>query len=96
MPKGYWIAHVDVRDAEGYKDYVAASRSAFERFGARILARGGAWEGLEGTSRARNVVIEFPSLQAAHDCYHSPEYQAAKAIRQKFAQADMVLVEGVD
>ena len=45
--------------------------------------------------RARNVVIEFPSLQAAHDCYHSPEYQIAAAIRQSVADAEMVIVEGV-
>ena len=94
MPKGYWVAHVDVKDAEGYKGYVAAAKAAFDRHGARFLARGGAFEGLEGNSRSRNVIIEFPSLQAAHDCYHSPEYQAAKVIRQKFADAEMVLVEG--
>ncbi|MEW9806325.1 DUF1330 domain-containing protein [Mesorhizobium marinum] len=96
MPKGYWIAHVDVRDAEGYKDYVAAAVPAFEKHGARFLARGGAYEATEGRGRARNVVIEFPSLQAAHDCYHSPEYTAARAIRHKFADAEMVLVEGMD
>lgn len=95
MPKGYWIAHVDVRDPEGYKDYVAASRLAFDKYGARMLARGGAYEATEGREWARNVVIEFPSLKAAQDCYHSPEYTAAKAIRQKFAVAEMVLVEGV-
>ena len=69
-------------------------RRAFEKYGARFLARGGPFEGLEGKARARNVIIEFPSLQAAHDCYHSPEYQAAAAIRHKFADAEMVLVEG--
>ncbi|WP_113153676.1 DUF1330 domain-containing protein [Nitratireductor sp. OM-1] len=95
-PKGYWIAHVDVRDPERYKDYVATAKPAFEKFGARFLARGGEWEGLEGTGRGRNVVIEFPSLQAAHDCYNSPEYQAAKAIRNTVADADMVLVEGAE
>ena len=95
MPKGYWIARVDVRDAEGYKGYVAAAKLAFDKHGANFLARGGAFEATEGTARARNVVIEFPSLQAAHDCYHSPEYQVAAAIRQKFADAEMVLVEGV-
>ncbi len=95
MPKGYWIAHVDVRDAEAYKDYVAAAKPAFERYGARFLARGGAYEVTEGKGRARNVVIEFPSLKAAQDCYHSTEYVAARAIRQKFADAEMVLVEGV-
>jgi uncharacterized protein (DUF1330 family) len=30
MAKGYWIAHVTVRDAERYKDYVAGSKIAFE------------------------------------------------------------------
>jgi uncharacterized protein (DUF1330 family) len=95
MPKGYWIAHVDVRDAEAYKDYVAAAKLAFEKYGAKFLARGGAYEATEGRGRARNVVIEFPSLKAAQDCYHSPEYTAARAIRQKFADAEMVLVEGV-
>lgn len=95
MPKGYWIARVDVRDPEGYKDYVAAAKLAFDRFGARMLARGGAFDHAEGAGRGRNVVIEFDSLAAAHDCYHSPEYQAAKAIRQKFADGEIVLVEGV-
>lgn len=94
MAKGYWIAHVDVRDPEGYKGYVAAAKPAFEKYGAKFLARGGAFEELEGRARPRNVVIEFPSLQAAHDCYHSAEYQVAKAIRQQFAEAEMVLVEG--
>ena len=94
MPKGYWIAHVAVRDPEGYKDYVAASRVAFEKYGARVLARGGAYEQVEGEERARNVVLEFDSLRAAHDCYHSPEYQAAKAIRLKYAEGQIVLVEG--
>ena len=95
MPKGYWISRVDIRDPEGYKDYVAAAKLAFDRFGARMLARGGAYELAEGPGRARNVVIEFDSLRTAQDCYHSPEYQVAKAIRQKYADGEIVLVEGV-
>ena len=94
MAKGYWIARVDVRDPERYKDYVAAARPAFEKYGAVCLARGGRYERLEGQVRARNVVIEFPSLEAAHDCYHSPEYQVAAAIRQEVADTEMVIVEG--
>lgn len=96
MTKAYWIAHVDVRDAERYKVYVATAKPAFERHGAKFLARGGAYEAMEGRGRGRNVVIEFPSLQAAKDCYNSAEYQAAKAIRQEVADADMIIVEGYD
>ncbi len=95
MAKAYWIARIDVRDPEGYKGYVAASRLAFDRFGAKFLVRGGASEAVEGTGRARNVIIEFPSMEQARDCYYSSEYQAAKAIRQKFADGEIVLVEGI-
>lgn len=94
MAKGYWIARVDVRDPERYKDYVATAKPAFERYGAQFLARGGQTDALEGTARARNVVIEFASVQAARDCYNSPEYQAAKAIRQSVADSELVIVEG--
>ncbi|APH70326.1 DUF1330 domain-containing protein [Aquibium oceanicum] len=96
MPKAYWIAHVDVRDPERYKDYVATAKPAFEKYGANFLARGGTYEAMEGRGRGRNVVIEFPSLQAARDCYNSAEYQAAKAIRQTVADAEMVIVEGYE
>jgi len=95
MPKAYWIARVSVHDAEAYKDYVATAKPAFEQYGARFLARGGAHELAEGPGRARNVVIEFESLQAAQDCYHSEQYQKAKAIRQRCAEGEIVLVEGV-
>ncbi|WP_395515746.1 DUF1330 domain-containing protein [Pseudorhizobium flavum] len=95
MPKAYWIARVDVRDPERYKDYVSTAKPAFERFGAKFLARGGQFVELEGKARGRNVVIEFPSIQAAVDCYNSPEYQVAAKIRQECADAEMVVVESV-
>lgn len=96
MSKGYWIARVDVRQPERYSEYVAAARPAFEKYGAKFLARGGACEALEGVGRQRNVVIEFASLQTARDCYNSPEYQIAAAIRRQIADAEMLIVEGVD
>jgi uncharacterized protein (DUF1330 family) len=95
MPKGYWIAHVTVIDPEQYQSYASATRAAFQKYGATILARGGAFVQIEGDGRTRNVVIEFPSLKAALDCYNSPEYQSAKVKRQGAGIADIVLVEGI-
>ncbi|MQB19875.1 DUF1330 domain-containing protein [Agrobacterium tumefaciens] len=95
MTKAYWIARVDVRDTERYKDYVATAKPAFERYGAKFIARGGAFTELEGQARARNVIIEFPSMQHAVDCCNSEEYQAAAKIRQEVADAEMVVVEGI-
>jgi uncharacterized protein (DUF1330 family) len=95
MTKAYWIARMDVRDPERYKDYVAASKLAFDKYDAHFLARGGTITELEGTARHRNVVIEFPSMRAALDCYNSPEYQIAAKIRQEAADGEMVVVEGI-
>jgi uncharacterized protein (DUF1330 family) len=96
MAKGYWIARVDVRNAEAYKEYVASNGVALAKFGGRFLVRAGQFQNPEGTSRSRNVVIEFPSYQAALDCWESPEYKAAKVKQQGSAEVDMVIVEGYD
>ncbi len=96
MSKGYWIARVDVADAEGYKAYVAANAEAFKKYGARFMVRGGAFENPEGASRQRNVVIEFPTYQAALDCWHSPEYQRAAKLRQPVSTMDLIIAEGYD
>ena len=96
MPKAYWIAHVDVRDPETYKGYVSTAKPAMERCHAKFLARGGATTSLEGATRKRNVIIEFPSLEMALACYNSPEYQAAKAIRETVSDAELLIVEGVE
>ena len=95
MPKGYWIAHVTVTDPAQYQKYVEASRAAFTKYGAVMLARGGVHQQMDGVGHARNVVIEFSSLQEAKDCYNSPEYQHAKSLRANAGIADLVLVEGV-
>lgn len=96
MTKGYWIARVDVTDPERYKAYVAANAEAFKKYGARFLVRAGQFENPEGASRSRNVVIEFPSYQAALDCWKSPEYQAAMKLRLPASSVDMVIIEGYD
>jgi uncharacterized protein (DUF1330 family) len=96
MPKGYWIARVDVADLEGYKAYVAANAQPLAKYGARFLVRGGQFVNPEGSSRARNVVLEFPSYQSALDCWNSPEYQEALKLRKPVSTADIVIVEGYD
>ena len=96
MPKAYWIGRVDVRDPETYKKYVETGRPAYQRYGARFLARGGRTEVLEGPARARNVVIEFASMEDAIACYNSPEYTEARKIRQSVSDGEFVLVEGTE
>lgn len=96
MAKGYWIARVDVTDAEAYKDYVAANAEAFAKYGARFLVRGGSFESVEGAPRQRNVVLEFESYATALACYKSPEYRRALAIRRTASDGDLIIIEGYD
>jgi uncharacterized protein (DUF1330 family) len=96
MPKGYWIARVDVDDLDQYRKYVAANAKPFAAYGAKFLVRAGAFEAVEGASRSRNVVVEFPSYKAALDCYRSPEYQAALKLRLPAASGELIIVEGYE
>ena len=96
MPKGYIIARVTVEDAERYAEYAKGSGAAMQKYGARVLVRGGRYEALEGESRPRNVVIEFDSYDQARAYFHSPEYQAAREHRVDVSQGEFLLVEGFD
>ena len=96
MAKGYWIGRVDVHNDEGYKPYAAANGPIFQIWGGRFLVRAGKFTGVEGESRSRNVVIEFPDYETAMACYRSPEYQENIKRRQPHSIADLIVVEGYD
>ena len=96
MPKGYWIGRVDVADQEKFKAYIAANAAPLKQYGARFLVRGGRFEAVEGGSRTRNAVIEFPTYQAAIDCWKSPGYQAAIALRKDVSTIDLIVIEGYE
>jgi uncharacterized protein (DUF1330 family) len=94
MGKGYWISHIDIAEAEPYRHYLPAATAAVAAYGGRFLVRGGVAEHVEGNSRSRHVIVEFPSYEVALECYHSPEYEKARAIRHPYSMADLVIVDG--
>ena len=96
MHKGYWIARITVREPERYPEYVAMAAPAYARFGSKLIVRGGTFEEAEGIARPRNVVVEFPSYQAALDCYNSPEYTEARKIRQAISDGEFIIIEGYE
>ena len=92
----YWIARVIVTDDEAYAEYAKRAGPAIEKHGGRFVARGGRVVTLEGKECPRNVVIEFPSVDRALECYRSAEYQEAWAFQKGAADRDVCVVEGVD
>ena len=96
MAKGYWIVRVDIADPEQYKAYTIANGKPLARYGAKFLVRAGRFETLEGGSRTRNAVIEFPSYQAALDCWKSAEYQETIKLRKDVSTIDLIVIEGYE
>ena len=96
MAKGYWVAMVDVGDAEAYKAYVRENANAFRKHGGRFLVRGGRAETVEGHMRSRLVVVEFKDYATALECYRSPEYAKAILLRKDVSIGDFTVVEGYD
>jgi uncharacterized protein (DUF1330 family) len=96
MPKGYWIAFVDVSNAEAYTNYVQENAAPLAKYNGRFIVRSGTAEHPEGALRSRTVVIEFPNYQAALACWNSPEYAKAKSLRVGAGLADIVIADGYD
>ena len=95
MP-AYLIVETDIHDPEQYELYKAASPAAIAAAGGRFVARGGEVAVLEGDwNPERLVVAEFEDLDAIRRFYDSPEYQAAKALREGAAHLRMVAVQGL-
>ena len=91
----YAIVHVDVKDAEAYAKYAAIAGPAVAKYNGEFLARGGECFQMEGTGRARNVIIRFENMEIAKAFYHSDEYQEALSFGIPAAEREYTLVEGV-
>jgi uncharacterized protein (DUF1330 family) len=94
MP-AYWIGHVEVTNAEAYGKYAELAGPAIAKHGGKFLARAGRYVQFEGNNRARNVVVEFATLENAVECYNSPEYTEARSHADGASVRDLMVVEGV-
>ena len=96
VPKAYLIADIDVSDLPTYQTYIPLSAAAVAKYGGKFLVRGGQPKALEGPRQpSRIVVLEFGSMSDLQAFYDSPEYEKARAIRQKASTTPMyVVVQG--
>ena len=97
MP-AHWVARSKVNDPVEYKKYTDRLPAIFKRYGAKILARGGRYQLMEGPDKFhRFVVIEFPTFDQAVACFTSLEYEEAAAFRRSGAgEVETIIVEGGD
>ena len=92
----YLIAMVRVDDPETYKKYTTQTPATIKKYGGKFLARAGEVETIEGESfHDRLVILEFPTKQALHEWYTSPEYRAALKYRRVSSVGRILVIEGV-
>ena len=94
----YWVARSKVNNPDQYKKYTGQVPGILQKFGGKILARGGKFKILEGPEKFhRFVVIEFPSFEKAVACHESAEYVEAAAHRKKdgASELEIVIVESI-
>ena len=92
----YMIVRIAISDEAQYAKYRTAVVPLITKFGGKSVIRGGAKaEILEGRNDGKSLVaFEFPSLEAIHAFWNSPEYAPVKKLRQGAADLDVWAVEG--
>ena len=92
--KGYWMAMIDVRDAEIHQRHIEANAKAFAKYDATFPVRAGPHANPERPTGNRHVVVEFSSYENARGRYQSPEYQEALKFRLAASTGHFAIVEG--
>jgi uncharacterized protein (DUF1330 family) len=91
----YIIAEVTITDPQGFEQYRQMVPATVAKYGGKFVVRGGQMEKLEGTwEPKRLVVIEFESAERAKQWWACEDYREAKALRQRTAQTNMIVIEG--
>ena len=91
----YIVVQVEVTEPAGYDESKKMVPSSLAAYGGKFVVRGGACETLEGSWQPKRlVVLEFPSVVKAKQWWASDEYHDAKALRQRTAKSEMIVVEG--
>jgi uncharacterized protein (DUF1330 family) len=97
MTKAYLMGQITITNHEAYAAYAAQVPQTIEAYGGKYLVRGGRTTLVEGLSPGdRNVVIEFPSRDAAEAWYASDAYQAIIKLRTSNANGYLALVDGYE
>ena len=95
MP-AYLIANVDIKDSEKIKKYLASTPKILKKYSGRFLVRGGdIWVAEGKWNPKRLVVVEFDTFEKAKEFWNSKDYKPLKELRQKSADTDMIIVDGI-
>ena len=92
----YLIVDTKINDEEAYEEYKILAKPIVESYGGEYLVRGGNITVSENElwTPTRLEVVRFPSREEAENFLSCDEYAPIKAIRNKYAQTSMTIVDG--
>ncbi len=89
----YLVMRITIGDAARWADYRKAVVPLIAEFGGRHVS--GGVERLEGDDNGQRIALfEFPSVQAIHAFWNSPEYVPVKELRRGAATLDVWAMPG--
>lgn len=96
MP-AYLFVDLDIHDPQAYEAYKQQVPALVARHGGVYLARGGAFEVLEGDWHPHRLVLfRFPDRAAIHRFMDDADYEPLKDLRQQVAHGRIVAFDGLD
>jgi len=92
----YFVFDARIHDRDAMKPYMQQVEATYQPFGGQLLVRGGLLEIIEGHGpQGQLVILQFPSLEAAHAWHASAEYQSILPYRLTAATSHAWLAEGL-
>jgi len=93
MAKGYWISTGTIHTPLAMVPYISRLTDWLPTVGAKFLIRDVNCDVREGSPGSLNVIIEFPSLEAAVSAYESTDYQSMIALRTPHSDLTLTISE---
>ena len=95
MP-AYFVVQATITDEARYQKYRDAVVPFIAGLGGKLAARGAKVDVLEGEHDTRPVVLfEFPSMEAIHAFWNSPDYPPIKKLREGAATINVWAFPGI-
>ncbi len=95
-PPVYMVAINKLKDADGYrKEYLPLAQKTIKDHGGVYVAAGPGTQIDGHFPKGRVVILRWKSMDALQKWRHSPEYEKARKVGEKFAEYNVVAVDGV-
>ena len=93
----YLVVDTKIKNGEAYEEYKLRTKPIIESYGGEYLARGGITTAPENElwTPTRIVIVRFPSRKDVEAFLDSEEYAPIKALRNKYADCTLAIIDGV-